>query len=69
MRVTQSMTESYLTNEYVAANSERHVPNPALRKWNQSVYFNFYDPVKGLGRNRTTLGFHRASAVSLEIPV
>jgi len=43
------MSQSRLSNEYMAANAERHIPNPAIPKWNQSFYFNFYDPVKKTG--------------------
>ena len=34
---------SELTTAYMTQNSERHIPNPAIQKWNQSFYFNFYD--------------------------
>jgi hypothetical protein len=33
-----------LTTAYLLENAERYIPNPDIRKWNQSYYFNFYDP-------------------------
>ncbi|MFX4087256.1 MULTISPECIES: DUF7064 domain-containing protein [Sphingobium] len=41
------MTE--LTNAYMTENCERHIPNPAIPKWSQSYYFNFYDRNAKLG--------------------
>jgi len=38
-----------LSNEYMALNCERHIPNPAIKKWNQSFYFNFYDKKQETG--------------------
>jgi hypothetical protein len=35
------MTE--LSIEYMTENCERRISNPAIEKWNQSYYFNFYD--------------------------
>lgn len=41
------MTE--LTNASMTDNCERYIPNPAIPKWNQSYYFNFYDRKAKLG--------------------
>jgi hypothetical protein len=38
-----------LTNDYMALNSERYIANPAIKKWNQSIYFNFFDKARETG--------------------
>ena len=37
------------SNSEQARNCERYIGNPAIKKWNQSFYFNFYDPVARIG--------------------
>jgi hypothetical protein len=42
-----------MTAQWLNDNAERYIPNPDIRKWNQSWYFNFYD------RKTRTGGFIR----------